>query len=479
MPSDIFKYLYASEHNGQFPESESETSVLNKAYQQQQVGDTLATAAGGTLGAMGKAMSLQAQGVIDSENAKFDNRRPVKSDGEDWANVVRVDHSEQRSWADSTLNEHDLLFKVPDWGYDDFIYERQSWLKSLDSITGDPGLFYFKLFFQFGTPSGLFGSILPETYGGDTKNDDRKLNNGDSAKLYLKINKTHYTNEPIEDKLNALEKFTASLSFISSRAPWFFDSISGLDKAINVPFNKPLEDRYIEINCREDAVDMRLSTLMDLYRYAAYDYINLKEVIPQNLRQFDLIICLFHTPIRYYDTGMQTYKNHTYQYRRMNGPMENRMSYKMITLKGCEFDVESIGNIVPGTISNERGFSLGKSKIKITFKRAYMHSFNEWGGFLIGDDGVYYDKFDGSGRLQEISKASTVERYRNYGAEIWKPLVDASEKYITSAVGKIDTDFVFGNLYQDYTDVNGDYFKAKMYKMTHGKWPNEAQMPIF
>ena len=62
MPSDAFKYLYASEHNGQFPESESETSVLNKAYQQQQVGEDLQKM--GFVGS-GKAMSLEAQGVID------------------------------------------------------------------------------------------------------------------------------------------------------------------------------------------------------------------------------------------------------------------------------------------------------------------------------------------------------------------------------------------------------------------------------
>ena len=71
--------------------------------------------------------------------------------------------------ASSESNPFETYVPIPRWGYKDFINERVSWQKSLDSLTGEPGWFYFKIFFKFDTNYGLFpgilGPALQTTYG--------------------------------------------------------------------------------------------------------------------------------------------------------------------------------------------------------------------------------------------------------------------------------------------------------------------------
>ena len=429
-----------------------------------------------------------------------------------------------------------LLFKVPDWGYDNFIRERTLWQKGIDSVAGEMGWFYFKIFFQFDTSTGLLGGILKPDLGNgstdktstdkkfvdkyseknDTADDGLAPPRGDCAIRYLLMNKDHYKDvaSHMEDRATALKRFVAILSYINSRAPWFFSSIDGLDKASSPDITQPLKnDQTIELGFRPDAIDMRVTTLLDLYKYAAFDYINMKEVIPQNLRQFDMTIMLFHTPIRWYHTGMQTMKRGTFQYKNFSG--KDRMSYKMYTFKGCELDRDSLSAVYPSSMSNEQPFNLANAKIKIHYKRVYQHTFNEWGGFLIGDSGVYSEQeMDGStttiiaiqkNRLAAIQDAKDNPYYFNKSADIFKPLVDASEAKITWAMRQVLPSTVFGNLYpassiptsqkayagiydkSTYhastwaniaknlwdggyaTDVNGGYYKAKLKKMKNGK----------
>jgi hypothetical protein len=409
-----------------------------------------------------------------------------------------------------------LLFKVPDWGYDDFIRERTLWQKGIDSVAGDMGWFYFKIFFRFDTSTGLLGGILkPDLGNGDTNNSQSAAPRGDCAIRYLLMNKDHYTDvaSHMEDRATALKKFVATLSYINSKAPWFFNSIDGLDKASSPDITQPLKnDQTIELGFRPDAIDMRITTLLDLYKYAAFDYINMKEVIPQNLRQFDMTVMLFHTPIRWYHTGMQTMKRGTFQYKNFSG--DNRMSYKMYTFKGCEIDRNSLSAVYPSGMSNETPFNLANAKIKIHYKRVYQHTFNEWGGFLIGDSKAYSgQELDGSttkitgkqkNRLAAIQDAKDNPYYFNKSADIFKPLVDASEAKITWAMRQVLPSTVFGNLYpassiptskQAYsgiydkntyhastwaniaknlwsggysTDVNGGYYQAKLKRMKNG-----------
>ena len=79
------------------------------------------------------------------------------------------------------------------------------------------------------------------------------------------------------ERMRALIKFVKTLSYINCNAPWFFKSIKGLDKAGNPVVNEFSKEKNIEIECNVDAIDMRLSTLLDLYRFVCYDDFSNKE----------------------------------------------------------------------------------------------------------------------------------------------------------------------------------------------------------
>ena len=148
-------------------------------------------------------------------------------------------------------------FDIPSWGIIDFIRERATWQKGIESLTGEPGWFYFKIFFKLNTKFGLFGDIL------DRENSQEAKEN--NAFNYLDCHcKKQYNVDQIYEKQLALLRFVGSLSYINENAPWFFNSITGLNNALSVRLNEPFKNNEIEIGVREDAVDMRLTTLFEL-----------------------------------------------------------------------------------------------------------------------------------------------------------------------------------------------------------------------
>lgn len=335
-------------------------------------------------------------------------------------------------------------FDIPDWGIKDYIRERTVWQKCIESLTGEPGWFYFKIFFKFNTNYGLFGGIL----------DDVKSVN--TAIEYLENCKNSYSVDQIAQRQIALLKFVGSLSYINENAPWFFDSITGLNNANSVKINEPNKDNEIEIGVKEDAVDMRLTTLFELYKYACFDNINLKEIIPENLRKFDMTILVFHTPLRYYQTGFQSIKDGTHEYKSFNSDnLGDRMSYLMFTFTNCEFDIESINSVIPGNMSNEAAFNLGKSSFKIKYKRVYKHTSNEWSKMFFGDGSNFEDdnkKYKSqSCRVGAMKTALDNLGYYNRTANIYKPMVDAIEKEANDIMRTVDPEVALGNIYWNNT----------------------------
>ena len=59
-------------------------------------------------------------------------------------------------------------FEIPNWGIKDYIRERAIWQKGVESLAGEPGWFYFKIFFKFNTNYGLFGGILDNAESSNT-----------------------------------------------------------------------------------------------------------------------------------------------------------------------------------------------------------------------------------------------------------------------------------------------------------------------
>jgi hypothetical protein len=129
----------------------------------------------------------------------------------------------------------------------------------------------------------------------------------------------------------------------------------------------------------------------------------MKEIIPENLRKFNMSIVIYHMPLKQYSTiingGEIAAKS-----LQDNGNFSNRMSYKLYTFKGCEFDLETMGSSVPNSLDNAQPFNLGQNTISIKYDRAFTHVMNEWEQFMVGSDGYYYNQEKQIGIANETNK---------------------------------------------------------------------------
>lgn len=379
-----------------------------------------------------------------------------------------------------------LNFEIPDWTYADWINERTLWQKQITNIFDEPGYFYFKIFFKFNTQHGLFGGLL---------NNSDFSNAINSAAKYLYISKSIYRQERPLERITALFKFASILSYINTSAPWYFKGISGLDNCTKPNINNFGEKKSIEIQLTQDAIDMRLTTLMSLYKFACYDDINCKEILPDNLRKFDMSIIVFATPIKHYHTSIKS-GDKTFKYKSLsplngNGvDWSNVMSYKMYTFQNCEFDFETIGTYMPAQIDNAEPFKLGNNVIRINYDRCYEHNMNEYYGLMFGSDGIYYNQYSAwqwhnkkddtinskSGQNTQEQRYSALREAISSGNEniAYTQLVDASEGLIHNKLSNIMSSYALGNLYGEERmistgyDANGkhpqltDYYKMKL-----------------
>jgi hypothetical protein len=156
--------------------------------------------------------------------------------------------------------------------------------------------------------------------------------------------------------------------------PWYWQGIEGLDKVWDY---KKLADPYkggtdsvIEITTLE-SIDLRITALMDLYRRACFDYEFRREIVPSNLRKFQVTIFIqevrnIQVDLDAIDGALNTINNISRTINPMSNPLtlpgnmetpqqkEGRATARianefganmMFTLKYCEFDSDkSSGN---------------------------------------------------------------------------------------------------------------------------------------
>lgn len=160
-----------------------------------------------------------------------------------------------------------------------------------------PGRKYFKVFFYFQNqdqdiPGNDTGLLAPTWEVEDVNSFNYYQYN--SAWSYLKMNNEN-------ERAEQLKSFVELLSDISSKSPWYFQEVSGLDtalerKVMDRDFKFEETRQKISIKCLKDAVDDRIGTLLDLYRTITWSWMMKREVLPANLRKFDMGIMIFNEP---------------------------------------------------------------------------------------------------------------------------------------------------------------------------------------
>ena len=418
-------------------------------------------------GGLGKGVSSTGNGSDgyekDRQKNTLDYKGPLKANKVVPNDQFEYDGSGRISSRDANTDQ--TLLDVPAWGYKDFINERVSFQKGLDSIATQPAWLYFKLFFKFDSSYGLLGGIMKSS-------DGSKFAANNTAIQYLTRNYGK-SSDNMGARRKSLVKFVRSLSYISSYAPWFFKSVKDVNNALNMNLNNLTAEKSIEIECSEEATDLRLLTLMDFYKYAAYDAINQKEILPENLRKFDLDIVVFQSPIRYLQTSTRDLKGRKTVYKNLNSAnMTDRMSFKLFSFQGCEIDYSTLNTMLPQTFSNQSPFQSSPT-FKIKYDRVYQHNQNEFAKVLFGDSGFLWSQNEATSqetinaesddhenkRHKMMQYAIDNKYYYNPASQTYKTLVDASESTISAAMMLIDGSAGLGNLYGEAASV-GSTFKS-------------------
>lgn len=265
------------------------------------------------------------------------------------------------------------------------------------------------------------------------------------------------------ERASMLEQFITLLSNISSEAPWYFQEVSGLADALKRDINAPFkaERKRIKIKCLKDAVDNRIGTLMDLYRAIVYSWQRKCEVVPANLRKFDMGIYVFSAPIKPLHHN-PTSAEETNQYASLGYGDAYRTSYKYLEFHNCEFDFNSATTGLE-TLKNNDGTE-PEYTIDIEFDDCYEQRYNEFSQKFIGDFvewdvletdsdlGGFTKQLYNTGSIDDKSKQDEYEQ-AHMGVDMsvvnMIALNNLSDKYVQAKYNKMHTDYQAHQLIKD------------------------------
>lgn len=247
-----------------------------------------------------------------------------------------------------------------------------------------PGWYYFRVFFDFSTPSGLIYpgyNTDPEiTKWKSEQFGEKDAQYPDTALNYLMVNGEF-------ERADMLKHFIRLLSNISARSPWYFTSLEGLSELMDRPeYGADAftigEPKMLTIKCLPDAYDGRIGTLLDLYKSIVISQKLHKFILPENLQLFNMFIYIF--PVSIASTGSAALHYASYD---VNNSMEFTEDYfagaKLFELRGCRLNW-SDNKSGFGSVNNTDGFQQEYS-LSIIPKMMYETRYNDLLMMNIGD----------------------------------------------------------------------------------------------
>ena len=295
-----------------------------------------------------------------------------------------------------------------------------------------------------------------------------KGHSANSAFNYLLINQEY-------QRAEKLLKFIKLLQDISVECPWYFRAVTGIETALerkefDKDFKVEEERKSLTIKCLADAFDTRIGTLLDLYRDIVVSYEMHKEIVPANLRKFDMGIYIFEAP------NSILHKN-TFETWRNNGVSDNDMKYmklnegntKYIEFHNCEIDYNSSKSF--DEINNEEGYS-PEYTITIKYDTAYEERYNNTLNMIIGDfykwDIEYNDSNNDNAGYRSDNLTGNTDQFdfKTMSLDI-KELENARASNIFDEIKRI----VPGNLYKrDYEETIGQMLSKQIaVKLNEGR----------
>lgn len=93
-------------------------------------------------------------------------------------------------------------------------------------------------------------------------------------------------------RADKLLKFIDTLILINKEMPWYFTSITGVDRVFDINMTEPYwggKEAKLVIEC-DESINLAITGLMDLYREAVYNLSGWTQVLPENYKRFNLYV---------------------------------------------------------------------------------------------------------------------------------------------------------------------------------------------
>jgi hypothetical protein len=276
--------------------------------------------------------------------------------------------------------------------------------------------------------------------------------------------------------------------------PWYWQQIDGADKvwdygSLKDPY-KGGDDARIKITTLE-SIDLRVTALMDLYRKACFDYEFRREIIPSNLRKFQVTI--FIQEIRNIQVDFGSIGNALNTFNSVSGafgqsplvlPFETpqqkaaretaRVSNEfganvMFTLKFCEFDSDksgaafaSVSMVVPEAASQVIEFtydSIDESYLNPTIQNVPPGFSGAGMNYSFLDDLGSPESNSGMSMIEKMQKLANDPDYRkdvmqtaakNAGAALGAAALNAVDTLAANAANRVQGELnrlLLGNVY--------------------------------
>lgn len=301
------------------------------------------------------------------------------------------------------------------------------------NVLDNPDLRFFKLLFYFYNDDESDNTIVDWFNGGSSGLLAPTWLENPSADEYYKYNSAwaYLKNNYEEERAVALKEFITLLSQISSQSPWYFKEISGVDEALTrEKWSVGEERKKISIKCLNDPIDRRIESLLSLYRSIVWSHTRKCEVLPANLRKFDMGLFIFSgmingvthtktinpksTDIKSNDVIKRGGTREDIQWKTIgdSNSLTTNAPYKYIEFHNCEISMDSLKSGY-GTINNESGIEQ-EFTIDIYFDDCYENEYNPYLLERFGDFFIW-DLWTTGAREDDGDVTGNVPAFDNYG----------------------------------------------------------------
>ena len=323
----------------------------------------------------------------------------------------------------------------------------------------EPGVFFFKPIFYFDYPSTsedlpsgglLYPAWLNEatTYQNTNITEDiyDTLYKSEIAKKDASLANSAYNyllRNDEEERAKALQTFINILSSVSTRSPWYFQSIAGLDTAIEKKFYKEpkIEEtkRQIKFELLPDAYDTRIGTMLDCYQTACFSWQSKREIVPSNLRKFDMGLFIYLKPV-------QSKSGPSIPLGKYDRDID-KTNYKYIEFHNCEINFESF-KFGDSMTNVEANGNYMKYSLVIDYDECFEDRYNDQFVGIIGDS-IIHDIYNTSADSNYLNYQNTSHGQDDDGfltnvlKNVYSATIDKGLDYVQEKA----TSLVLGNIY--------------------------------